>query len=591
MKFIQFADYLSKLENLSSRNDMTALLAELIKSLQEDEVKDAIYLLQGRVAPLYLPIEFAFSDKMIVRALARYTNKSDLEVNTALQKAGDIGTVVDLLITNNQTSYDISQVVSKLQQIAGVSGKNSQTFKEQFYLEMIGGSSNDEIKFINRVLTGNLRLGLSTKTIFDAISWSLVGDKSLRDKIERAYGVRTDLGSIAEYIFKNGIDSLDGLNVQPGTPVAPKLVEREKNVATIFARIPDAIIQPKLDGLRIHIHYNKLGFARNEIVTEMTLFSRGNNDLEQVRLFSRNLESLTNMFPEIVADIKKFNVDSLIIDGEAIGIDRDTGAFLAFQETIKRKRKTNIDSMQDSHPIKVFAFDILELNGRDLLHETTSERLQILQKILEESGSDKILFTQSQRVYSAKEIEDLFQKYVAEGYEGIIIKQPDSFYLPGTRNYDWIKLKAASVAGLADTIEGVVLGYYYGAGVRTKFGIGALLMGSYDSEHDRFVSLAKVGTGFKDADWPIIKDRLDSLRVTSLPSNVKVLDSLLPDVLVRPEVVIEVQADMVTRSKMHGGMDGYSLRFPRLKFFGRDKKAEDCTSISEIKHLFELQNN
>jgi DNA ligase-1 len=590
MRFVDFSNYLSRLETLSSRNEITAILSDLIHELKKDEVKNAMYLLQGRVAPQYENIEFSFSDKMIIRALIKYSHKTEVEVNSAYKNVGDIGLLVDELIDNASSKYSINEVFNILKEIPFITGKNSQTFKEQKYIDLISNSTNNEIKFINRILTGKMRLGLSTKTLLDALSWALAGDKSFKSRIEYAYGVRTDLGSIAEFLMENGIDSIDSLHVEPGIPVAPKLVEREKNTAAIFERIPLSIIQPKLDGLRMHIHFKREGFGSKQRIYE-NQFDIDDNNIEQVRLFSRNLENLTPMFPEIVRAAINMKADSFIIDGEAIGIDKETGDFMPFQETIKRKRKNDVDSMSDTHPVYHHSFDILELNGVDLLNTPNDERVKILDKLIKESREERIVMTETTLVNTESEIQTLFDKYISQNYEGIIIKSPKSLYIPGGRNFDWIKLKGASIEGLSDNVDGVVLGYYVGSGVRTKFGMGAILIGVCDKTNDKFVSLAKVGTGIKDSDFLNMKTELDKIKIDELPKNVEIAKILMPDVIVRPEIVVEVEADMISKSLVHGGVEGYSLRFPRLKYFGRDKNAEDCTSVEEIKRMFELQGN
>jgi DNA ligase-1 len=144
-----------------------------------------------------------------------------------------------------------------------------------------------------------------------------------------------------------------------------------------------------------------------------------------------------------------------------------------------------------------------------------------------------------------------------------------------------------------DSIDTVVLGYYLGAGQRTKFGIGAILVGVYDDKNDVFLSLAKVGTGMKDEDWPKIREATDKIRVNELPPNVLINELIMPDVLVRPEIVAVIEADSISISKMHNVDEisnvGFSLRFPRLKQFGRDKRPEDATTLEELKRLYELQ--
>ncbi len=585
MKFSEFCAYLTKLESISSRNEMVVVLAELYKNLGND-VAEATYLLQGRVAPLFLPIEFSFSGKSLLKAFAVKFPKAESE--PLYKKLGDFGLLAEQLCKNSKSSgLDIKEVHVRLTEITAVQGKNSQTGKQQLFLELLAKLSAEEAKYVCRIIIGTLRLGLSDKTVLDAFSWMISGDKSLRAEIEYAFGVNADLGVIATILKEKGIDELKKISAQPGIPIAVKLVEREKTVADVFERFGKCIVQAKYDGLRAEVHFSKKGF-KSVSTTPMDL----GTSQEQVRIFSRRMESLTVMLSDVAAAISKFKVDSIILDGEAIGYDPKTGENVQFQETMKRKRKNDIEETAKGIPLKVFCFDILLLNGKDLLKTPLQERLAILKKVLAENKSPTFVYSESPVVDKVEVLQKKFDEYVEQGLEGMIVKGLDTTYEPGTRNYDWVKLKAASQSHLADTVDAVVLGYYAGAGQRTKFGIGAILIGYYDEKQGKFFSLAKVGTGIKDEQWGQIRGRLDKIKVNKLPDNVVVAKNLIPDVIVNPEVIVVVESDSISASKVHGGEGGggYSLRFPRLKEFDRlDKKATETTTPKELDKLFKLQ--
>jgi DNA ligase-1 len=385
------------------------------------------------------------------------------------------------------------------------------------------------------------------------------------------------------------------VKIQAGIPVASMSCEREKTFEKILERMGTAIIQPKYDGLRCQIHYSKDGF-KDEIKLpkkQEEFFSKKNSN---VRLFSRNLESLTDMFPDIAKSLEKFKVKSAILDTEVIGINEKTGEFLPFQETIQRKRKYDVKEVSKSVPVKFFTFDLLYLNGKDLSQLKLGERINKLKSSVENAQQDRIKLTPSDSVNKLEPFQKLFDKYVEDGLEGIIAKDTDSTYQPGKRGYDWIKLKKSSQGHLADNIDTVVLGYYKGRGARAKFGIGAILVGVLNKKNNKFESIAKVGTGIKDDDWKVIKNKLEDLMIECCPENVSVVKNLEPDIWVKPEVVMVVDADEVTTSPSHmaGFKDGrgYSLRFPRLKEFDRkDKGAEDVTTVREIEKLYKMQKN
>ena len=577
MKFSKFCTYLEKLEGTSLRNEMTVVLAELFKKLAEQEIKPAVYMLQGRIAPSFTGIEFNFSIKLLLRSFAKAHNLELEKVQQIYKQKGDIGLAGAVINEGSKSkSWDISYIFGKLQSLAGLSGKNSQADKQNLFAELIKGTSENELKYLARIVVGNLRVGFSDKTILDSISWTLYQDKSLRSTLDYAYGVRVDLGLIAEIALIDGKKVLEQLTSVVGTPVAPKLVEREKSTGSIFKRLGPCFIQPKYDGLRMQIHYSKKGW---ELATEI-------KSREHVAIFSRNMENITHMFPDIVAAVQELHVESVVLDSEAIGFDPKTGKLLPFQETITRKRKSDILEKAKSIPLKVFVFDVLFLNGRDMLKKPLNERISAMEKVMSGHKNINILAAETIKAENESDISLIFQRFVKEGLEGVIAKTLTDTYEPGTRNYVWIKLKAASQSELVDTVDAVALGYYLGTGVRAKFGIGAILIGIYDDKEDKFKSLTKVGTGFKDEQWGSIKTALDSFRMEKVPDNVMIDKKLVPDVICKPEIVVVVDADSISRSKTATGL---SLRFPRLKEFDRkDKNPEQVTSVKELTEMFNL---
>lgn len=601
MKFAELAKVFEQLEKTSSRTDMTRILGEFLPKLDNDEIKPTMYLFLGRLAPLFVPIEFNVSKKLIQRIIqdeeilnghqlsSENSNLNPEEyIKAMLAKLGDEGLVVEQLLislSKEEKELSILDVYEKLYSVASISGSGSQDKKMKLLSDLILSVGALSARYIVRVVIGNLRLGLSDKTILDALSWAKTGDKSFRTEIEKAYGVRADIGEIAVMILSTDIDDLktllDGVTLLPGTPIASKLVEREKNSIDTFNRLGKCIVQPKLDGLRAQIH-----------------FDRG---LKLASVFSRNMENMTEMFPDLVSAVEKLKVDSIIIDSEAIGYDQESDIFLPFQETIQRKRKHGVDEHAVSIPIKAMAFDLLYLNGTDMSQKPVEERIHMLKELLMKSNSKTIELLDSPIVSTADELDNYFREQISKGLEGIIAKKLGTNYAPGTRNFDWIKLKANTQSELVDTIDAVVLGYYIGRGDRAKFGVGALLVGVL-GEDGNFYTTAKVGTGMKDEDWRRIKEDLDKIKIKNKPNNVIVTNALLPDTWVSPEIVMEIEADEITRSPGHTAAAnkvakfekdnsgrGLSLRFPRMKIWKRDKLPTQATSELELLRMFELE--
>lgn len=614
MQFSQFAEKLKELEKISSRNDMTEVISGMLSDLRVEngeEVRPIMYMLTGRIVPIFIPLEFNFSTKLLIRALGKGAGVDGKELESDFGELGDLGLVAEAWhekLDGKDLGLGIKDVYERLMEFAVVEGKGSQDEKIKLYLDLIRSVDAVSAGYISRIITGKLRLGFSGKTILDALSWSVSGDKSHREKIERAYGVYADFGLIAELVLAKDFDGLAALKVEAGIPVVSKLVQRESSVEKVFERIPKSIIQYKYDGMRTQIHFSKKGFnqviKKKKAESSQAMFgfadsSASEKENEEVRIFSRNLEPLTDMFPDIVkvlADLEDEGISSAVFDAEAIGVDPKTGKFIPFQETMKRKRKYEVGKTAGDIPVKVYIFDLLFLNGEDLTQLPFEDRLSRLTKLFKKKFLKKqnvLVVSDSPIIDSFEEMDGMFKDALDKGLEGLIVKDPESVYAPGTRNYDWIKLKANIDSGLIDTVDCVVLGYYYGKGSRAKFGAGAFLVGVYNKEKDRFESIAKVGSGIKEDEWGKFIADMDALKVDKLPENVSVRKELVPDVICKPEIVVVVDADEITKSKLHSaGADdkedgnnvaGYSLRFPRLKEWGRiDKNPEDVTSVEEI---------
>jgi DNA ligase-1 len=287
------------------------------------------------------------------------------------------------------------------------------------------------------------------------------------------------------------------------------------------------------------------------------------------------------MFPELDSIGKHLKVKSVILDCEAVGYNPKTNEILPFQETITRKRKHGIEEAAKSVPLRFYLFDIMYLDGHSLVELPYRERREKLKQIHKNHGL--FMLDDYHITESAEEITRLHQEMLNRGLEGAIIKKIDSRYVPGRTGWRWVKMKEveSSRAKLSDTIDAVVMGYYSGKGKRTQFGLGAFLVGV--RRGDKYVSIAKIGTGLSDSQFRELKQRLDRLVTTKVPKEYLIPTGLVPPVVVVPELVVEVAADEITKSPVHTA--GLALRFPRLIRFRDDKSPQQATTLDEVRGL------
>jgi DNA ligase-1 len=504
------------------------------------------------------------AEKQAIKAVAEAFNKSEDFVTEEFKKSGDLGKTVQELKKENQEGkhLEVGEVYERLLEIAKASGNGSQTIKINLLAKLIKDLEPISAKFATKMALTKLRSGFSDMTVLDSLSWMVRGDKSLRENIENIYNVRADLGEVVKLVKET--KDLTHLRVSPelGTPVLVARAERAKSPAEIWERNGVSAAEHKLDGLRIEAHVRKT----------------------QIDLFSRGLENVTKMYPDIVEGLKKQVKQECILDGEMIAVGKD-GKYLPFQETVQRKRKYDILEMMAQVPLKYFTFDILLSEGESLLDKTNLVRREMLEKTVEKGEVIKLM--PRKIVKSEKEIAEYFYAALKCGTEGVVVKRLDGVYKSGSRDFNWIKYKKSyDESGEADTIDAVVLGYDAGEGKRSGFGIGGFLIGVYDKKRDKFQTIAKIGTGLKDDEWRELYTRCKKYNVKFKPENYDVGKQMECDFWVSPVMVVEIKCDEITKSPMH--TTGYALRFPRLVSF-REMQASEAATPVEIERLYNLQ--
>jgi len=570
MLFKDLSMFFKRLESTTKRNEMMVILADLFNKAKVEEIDKIIYLLDGRVAPPYEKLEFGMSEKLIIRSLAQAFLKSILDIENMYKEIGDLGEVAEKLAEEKEEDMEVLEVFKVLYDIALLSGEGSVEAKVNKLGYLIRALSPLSSKYVVRIILGRLRLGVGEPSIMDALSYAKKGDKNLRQYIERAFNITSDLGYVAKVFWEGGVDALKKIKVEVGRPIRMALAERLSSAEEIIKKLGKCSVEPKFDGFRCQVHKNGT----------------------EIKIFSRNLEDNTHMFPDLVQGIiQQVSKEKVIFEGEAISYNPETNEFYPFQMTVQRKRKYDIDKMASMFPLKLFVFDLLYVDGEDLTPLPYLRRRERLEKII--IPGDTIFLTNYIITNNPVELQAFFEECITEGLEGIVAKRLDAPYQAGVRNFNWIKLKRSYQSQLSDTVDAVILGYFKGRGQRAKFGIGALLVGVYNLDEDRYETIAKIGTGPTEEEWVKFREILDEIKVEEKPHNVE--SQIIPDVWVYPKYVVEIQADEITKSPVHtcgknGEKLGYALRFPRvIGFIREDKSAKDVTTVKEIIEMYKLQ--
>jgi len=579
MLFDTLVETYQKLEATTGRLEMTDILSDLFKEATSAEIDKILYLTQGKIHPDWKgEPEIGMAEKMVIEALTRVTGLKKATIESMVQETGDIGLAAEEALRNKKQkgffrkNLTVLDVYKRLDDIAHRGGKGSSKQKIALLGSLLSGTSPLGARYLSRIVVGKLRLGIGDMTILDALAQAYTGSKSNRPTLERAYNLTSDLGTVAVALVEKGIEAVEDFHVRVGYPIRVMAAQRLSTAEEIIEKLGGyCSAEYKLDGERVQIH----------------------KDGKNVQIFSRRLENITYMYPDVVDMVlKQLKSDQAIVEGEAVAYNINTGDDLPFQTLMQRRRKYGIEEMMKQIPVRIYLFDCL-YDGVDLTLAPYPERVKHLEAITDQTDNFKLV--RRLETGNPSELEQFFHLAISEGAEGLVVKSTadDSIYRAGARSWLWVKLKRSYQSKMQDHVDLVVIGALYGRGRRAG-SYGALLVAAYDPEQDMYCSVCKVGSGFTDEDLEELPKRLDKYKVDHKPRNV---DSLIePDEWFEPAIVIEVLGDEITLSPNHKAAynkiregSGLAIRFPRFTRWRDDKSPEESTQVTELIDMYNSQ--
>jgi DNA ligase-1 len=551
-------------------------LAALLAETPQELLPTVCYLCQGLIAPEFAAIDLGMAEKLALRSVATATGVEPEMVVAATREAGDLGQAAEQLLAataaDRHPSLGVAAVVDTLHEIARAEGSGSQGRKLELLAGLLALATPLEARYLLRLVTGNLRLGIGTPTILDALAQVYTGNRKDRPVLERAYNICCDLGLVAATLASGGLDAVQELRVRPGNPVRVMLAQRLSDADEILAKLGGrCMAEYKYDGMRVQAHRTADG---------------------EIELFTRRQERVSNQFPDVVELLQsQLRPREAILEGEVVAYDAAAGELRPFQEVMFRRRKHGIAEAARDVPVGLFCFELLYADGEDLTDLPYLDRRSRLAEAI--TVADRLRLTTASDVATASTLETVFEQAVADGSEGLVCKStgPGAVYQAGARGWLWIKLKRDYRTELADTIDLVVVGAYAGRG-RRRGTYGAVLLAAYDPETELYRTVGKCGTGFSDAELAELPARLAPFVRKQRPARV---DSHIPaDMWFEPGVVLEVLSAELTLSPNHTAgwgqlrdNAGLSMRFPR--FTGRwrdDKEPQDATTAQQLVQLY-----
>jgi len=575
VRYLSVAEAYRDLEQLSSRLALTDRLAALVADTPADLLPIVCYLCQGLIAPEFAGVDLGLAEKLAVRALATVAGADPAEVAALVRDEGDLGQAAERLLASAAAgggALEVGQVVGTLREIAFAAGPGSQGRKLELLAGLLTRATPLEARYLLRLVTRNLRLGIGTPTLLDALAQVYAGGKAARPALERGYSICCDLGQVAAALAGGGLAAVARLRVQPGNPVRVMLAQRLSEADQILARLGGrCAAEYKYDGIRVQAHRAADG---------------------RVELFTRRLEEISDQFPDVARLLAEgLRPAEAIVEGEVVAYDAAAAELRPFGEVMLRRRKHGIDQAVRDVPVGLFCFELLYADGEDLTMLPYPQRRAALEAAL--TLSPRLQLTAAAEVADPATLDATFAQAVTDGCEGLVCKStgPDSVYQAGARGWQWIKLKRDYRTELSDTADLVVIGAFAGRGRRTGV-YGAVLLAAYDADAGVFRAVTKCGAGFSDADLAALPARLAPLLSPGRPALVD--ERQEPDVWFEPGLVLEILSAELTLSPNYTAAwgqiqadAGLAMRFPR--FTGRwrdDKAATDATTTRELAELF-----
>jgi ATP-dependent DNA ligase I len=433
-------------------------------------------------------------------------------------------------------SLQVLDVDRAFQLIGRQAGPGSQAERRRMLGELLGRATASEQRFLGRLLSGELRQGALEGVMVEATARAA---GVAAGEVRRALMLRGALGAVATAALAEGVTGLRAFHLRVGRPLQPMLAQTATSIQEALERVGRAAVEWKLDGIRVQIHRQG----------------------DQVRVFTRTLDDVTARVPELVEAVRALPVEAIVLDGEAIALQGD-GRPHPFQVTGSRfGSKLDVERLRATMPLTLFLFDVLRLDGEDLIDRGGAERHQALVAVVPEALRVPRTVTDDPAVAEA-----FLRDALAHGHEGVVVKSLEVPYEAGRRGAGWVKVKPVH------TLDLVVLAAEWGHGRRQGW-LSNLHLGARDPEGGGFVMLGKTFKGLTDELLTWQTKALLELEVSRNQYTV----------FVRPELVVEIAFDGVQTSPRYPG--GMALRFARVLRYRPDKPADQADTVDMVRAI------
>jgi DNA ligase-1 len=563
----KLADTCEQIAATTKKLEKTTLVAEFLKTSARDEAAVSAVFLSGRPFAVWEETTLQVGGRLLWRVIEELSGKDEKELSAAYRRHGDLGSVAGEVLPEHRSASELSvvEVLGIFRRIAAARGPAA---KSALVREMLMLATPLEAKYLVKIMTGDLRIGLKESLVEEAIAKAY---GATAKEVQRANMLLGDVGETLKFALDG---KLSEAKIRLFHPLGFMLASPAESAELALGNFENALVEDKYDGIRAQAHCSG----------------------DEVRIFSRTRDDITESFPELPDVLAGFSQD-VILDGEIVAWDyADSRAlpFSALQQRLGRKKVS--DEMMRRVPVAYLVFDVLYAGGELLIDRSLRERAGVLDRQLrdkivhqtetqrktkkgeqgrlgfesEEGIKSEIIRAGVSRAASPQELDLLFEAAQVRGNEGLMIKDPESVYTPGRRGKSWLKLKRELA-----TLDVVVTAVEYGHGKR----IGVLSDYTFAvRDGDRLVNIGKAYSGLTDVEIAEMTKWF--------------LDHVIEDqgfrLVVEPKIVLEVAFNNMMESDRHES--GYALRFPRIVRLRPDKLPEDADTLERAREIYEGQN-
>ncbi|MBI5002366.1 ATP-dependent DNA ligase [Candidatus Woesearchaeota archaeon] len=607
MDYSPLVEVYERLSKTSKRLEKTAIVAELLSETKKDDAHKITLLLNGRIFPEWSEEKIGVAAKYAVKAIAVATGITPEKLEDEFRKTGDLGLVAEKHIAKKKQAtlfshkLTVTKVFANLQKLATVSGEGSVEQKVQLLAELLTSASPAEAKYIIRTALEQMRVGIGQGTLRDAIAWACfprfvqlfddakeidqakctqietIEDIDTIDKKEKlffptellaremynkliaaldhGYNMTNDFGEVLALAREKGYKGLLSLDIEPFRPVQVMLYQKAKDIDDAFAIVgKPAAFEYKYDGFRIECHV--VG--------------------DKIKLYTRNFEEVTKQFPDVVDAVRKHvKCENCIFDSEVVGFNPKTTQYVAFQQISQRiRRKYDIEEAVKKLPVEINVFDVLYYNGKSTIDKPFHERRAILNKIVH--PKDRVIVLSRIMITDKKdEATKFYNESLDKGNEGVMVKNLEAVYKPGSRVGFGVKVKP-----VMESLDVAIVGADWGEGKRSSW-LTSFTVAVRDEEGN-LLEIGKVGTGIKELEG----EGVTFQHFTTLLKD-DILEQKGKEVKLHPKIIIEVHYEEIQKSPSYSS--GYALRFPRFIRLREDRGVHDCSTLEQVEELYKEQ--